>query len=101
MHRTHADDRTGTNSKMSGYLSIDEKAKKINSVNGIEPTLRNVDKLFRAACKKTKEGFQLKRFGWDLPEHLQSHFLPVEALAFDRDVLLLISKEMGIKLTTT
>lgn len=56
MHRTQIDD-TATISKMSHYASIDGGQKKINSINGIEPSLRNVDRLFRVACKKTKDGF--------------------------------------------
>ena len=51
------DGDTATNSKLSLYASLEDGHKKINSVNGIDPSLRNVDRLFRDACKKTKEGF--------------------------------------------
>lgn len=69
MHRTQIEGDTATNSKLSMYNSIEE-VKKISSVNGIEPTLRNVDHIFRQACKTVKDGFQQKKFGWELPELL-------------------------------
>lgn len=41
----------------------------------------------------------MKKHGFEIPEKFQGHYLPVEALAFDRDILMLITKEMGIKLS--
>ena len=72
---------------------------KIKSVNGIEQSFKHIEKLFRDACKKVKEGFLMKKHGFEIPEKFQGHYLPVEALAFDRDILMLITKEMGIKLS--
>ena len=35
---------------------------------------------------------------FDLPEHLQGGNLPTVALAFEKDVLFLIAKKMGVTL---
>lgn len=90
----------------SNYLSqtqtinrSDVKATTKYSLNKIDPNYKNVEKLFHEACVKVKEGFGLKKWGFDLPEHLQNNTLPVESLAFEREILLLISKKMGIKMS--
>lgn len=45
-----------------------------------------------------KEGFQAKKFPFECPEYLQGTALPVEALAFEKDILILIAKKMGVVL---
>ena len=65
--------------------SIEEGFKKVKilSVNKIDPSFQNIKNLFEYACKKVKDGFQNKKYGFDPPKHLSQHFLPAEALAFD------------------
>lgn len=41
----------------------------------------------------------MKKMGFELPEHLSGGSLPVVALAFERDILILIAKKMGVTLT--
>lgn len=73
--------------------------KEIQSLNSINPSPQNVDRLFHEACQKIKEAFVLKKMGFELPEHLSGGSLPVVALAFERDILILIAKKMGVTLT--
>ena len=68
----------------------------VRSVNQINPTLKNIERLFYEACVKVKEGFVLKKFAFECPEYLQGTVLPVEALAFEKDILILIAKKMGV-----
>ena len=73
--------------------------RKINSLNQLNSSPQNVERLFHEACFKVKEGFVLKKWGFELPEHLHPSHLPPESLAFDKDILLLITKKMGIQLS--
>ena len=68
----------------------------IRSINMINPNLENVQRLFHESCIKVKEGFVLKKYSFDLPEYLQGSVLPVEAMAFEQDILILIAKKMGV-----
>ena len=70
----------------------------IRSVNQINSSPQNVERLFYEACIKVKEGFQAKKFPFECPEYLQGTALPVEALAFEKDILILIAKKMGVVL---
>jgi len=53
--------------------------------------------LFADALVAVKEGFVHKKFGFDLPENL--HGGAIEALAFNRDILILVAKKMGVVLS--
>ena len=44
--------------------------RKINSINQLNPSPQNVERLFHEACFKVKEGFALKKWGFELPDHL-------------------------------
>ena len=70
----------------------------IRSVNQINSSPQNIERLFYEACIKVKEGFQAKKFSFECPEYLQGTSLPVEALAFEKDILILIAKKMGVVL---
>lgn len=41
----------------------------------------------------------LKKWKIELPDHLHNSSLPVESLASDREILLLITKKMGVKMS--
>ena len=60
-----------------------------------------MERLFFEACVKVKEGFAAKKYGYELPERLTNSAMPVEILAFEKDILILIGKKMGIRLTNT
>ena len=72
--------------------------KPVRSVNQINPSLKNVQKIYTEACIKVKEGFILKKYPFDCPEYLQGTVLPVEALGFEQNILILIAKSMGVTL---
>jgi len=40
------------------------------SVNSINPSPQNVERLFYEACTKVKEGFVMKKFAFECPEYL-------------------------------
>jgi len=81
--------------------SANDKTRAIKSINRIEPSAKNVEKLFRAACQTVKESFLAKKLGFELPEHLTRNGIPAEAIAFDRATLILVASQMGVRLTST
>ena len=42
----------------------------IRSVNQINSSPQNIERLFYEACMKVKEGFQAKKFSFECPEYL-------------------------------
>ena len=61
-----------------------------------------MERLLHEACVKTKEAYTLKKMGGaELPEHLQGSNLPVEAIALEKDLLIMVAKRMGVILTHT
>lgn len=70
----------------------------VRSLNHVNPSPQNVERLFFEACIKIKESINSKKLPFDLPEHLQGTALPVEAIAFEKDILILIAKKMGVVL---
>ena len=89
---------SATNTVGSGTVGT-YTVKQVQSLNDVVPSYENVERLFYEACTKVREGFVQKKYKVTLPEHLSDSSLPVESLAFDREVLILIADKMGVKLT--
>ena len=71
------------------------------SLNALDTTPDSIQKLFYATLKTVREGFKLKKWGFDLPDHLQESHVPAEALVLDIELLVFIAKKMGVVLTRT
>ena len=90
---------SATNTAAGSTVGTDGMYVQVRSLNDINPSYNNVERLFHEACTKVKEGFVHKKFPFSLPDHLSDSSLPVEALGFDRQILILIADKMGVKMT--
>ena len=60
---------THTDSIMSNILPM-TRVKAPTSLNQIDPSPANIEKLFYASLKAVREGFSLKKWGFELPESM-------------------------------